>query len=405
MSDQPHRDHGDHTHADPVLTADVEATQQPHAHDHSGRHAHRRGRILGFIAGLFSPHSHDAADSVDSALTASAEGIRALKISLMGLAVTAAVQVVIVVISGSVALLADTIHNFSDALTAVPLGIAFMLGRRRPTKRYTYGYGRAEDLAGVFIVAMIALSAAVAGFEAARRLRDPQEIRNVGWVLAAGVAGFLGNELVALYRIRVGRKIGSAALVADGLHARTDGFTSLAVIAGALGVLAGWPLADPIVGLLIAVAILFVLKGAARDIYRRLMDSVDPDLVDDVHRVAASVTGVQAVDHVRVRWLGHDLRAEVEIVSDADLSLADVHDIAEEVHHRLLHEIRRLAQATIHTSPCGHDGRDHHAATAHHFTSPRPPAPHPHPEPPGPSPKPGTREHDDLASDCKTTGN
>ena len=254
-----------------------------------------------------------------------------------------------------------------------------MLGRRRPTKRYTYGYGRAEDLAGLFIVAMIALSAAVAGFEAVRRLLDPQEVRNVGWVLAAGVVGFLGNELVAVYRIRVGRKIGSAALVADGLHARTDGFTSLAVVAGALGVLAGWPLADPVVGLLITVAILFVLKGAARDIYRRLMDSVDPDLVDDVHRVAASVPGVQAVEHVRVRWLGHDLRAEVEIVSDADLSLADAHDIAEEVHHRLLHDIRRLTQATIHTNPCGHHGRDHHAATSHHFT-----APDPSPRPTGP---------------------
>ena len=363
MSDQPH---GDRSHVHPTPTGGVEATHEPHGHE-------GRGGIIGFITGLFSPHSHDAADSIDSALTASAEGIRALKISLIGLAVTAAIQVVIVVISGSVALLADTIHNFSDALTAIPLGLAFVLGRRRPTKRYTYGYGRAEDLAGVFIVAMIALSAAVAGFEAVWRLLDPQEIRNVGWVLAAGVVGFLGNELVAVYRIRVGRKIGSAALVADGLHARTDGFTSLAVVAGALGVLAGWPLADPVVGLLITVAILFVLKGAARDIYRRLMDSVEPDLVDDVHRVVASVPGVQAVEHVRVRWLGHELRAEVEIVSDADLSLADAHDIAEEARHRLLHQVRRLGEATIHTSPCGHDGRDHHAATSHHFTAPLPP--------------------------------
>ena len=363
MSDYPHLGHGqDDGHPDPA-----EENAGAHDHDHGDGHDHGRGGIRGFIASFFSPHSHDAADSIDSALTASAEGIRALKISLVGLAVTAAIQVVIVIISGSVALLADTIHNFSDALTAVPLGIAFLLGRRRATKRYTYGYGRAEDLAGIFIVAMIALSAAVAGGEAVRRLLDPQEVRNVGWVLVAGIVGFIGNELVAVYRIRVGRKIGSAALVADGLHARTDGFTSLAVVAGALGVLAGWPLADPIVGLLITVVILFVLKGAARDIYRRLMDSVDPELVDDVHRVLASVPGVQAIETVRIRWIGHELRAEAEIVSDADLSLADAHEIAEEAHHRLLHDIRRLAQATIHSSPCGHDGRDHHTTTAHHF--------------------------------------
>jgi cation diffusion facilitator family transporter len=104
-----------------------------------------------------------------------------------------------------VALLADTIHNFSDALTAIPLGVAFWLGRRPPDRRYTYGYGRAEDLAGIFIVTMIALSAAVAGWEAVRRLLDPQPIHQAGWVAAAGLVGFFGNEIVAQYRIRVGR--------------------------------------------------------------------------------------------------------------------------------------------------------------------------------------------------------
>ena len=336
-------------------------------HGHGHGHGHGQDGLRGRIGGLFSPHTHDHSESVDSALTASAEGLRALKISLFGLAVTAVFQVVIVLISGSVALLGDTIHNFADALTAVPLGIAFLLGRRRPTKRYTYGYGRSEDLAGIFVVAMITLSAAVTGWEALQRLFHPRAVDHIPWVVVAGLVGFAGNELVAVYRIRVGRKIGSAALVADGLHARTDGLTSLAVVIGALGVAAGWELADPVVGLLITVAILFVLKDAARDIYRRLMDSVDPELVDDVERVLASVPGVQAVDHVRIRWIGHELRAEADIVSDADLSLADAHAIAEEAHHRLLHEIRRLGQATIHSSPCGHDGRDHHVTTAHHF--------------------------------------
>jgi cation diffusion facilitator family transporter len=373
--------HGHHDHGGLVAGAEAEAEAEAaehadvrhdgppdggHAHGPGG-HDHGPGGIRGFIAGVLSPHSHDAADSIDTALTASAEGIRALKVSLAGLAVTAAFQLVVVLLSGSVALLGDTIHNFSDALTAVPLGIAFLVGRRRPTKRYTYGYGRSEDLAGIFVVAMIALSSAVAAWEAVQRLLHPRTVHNVGWVVVAGLVGFVGNEVVAVYRIRVGRRIGSAALVADGLHARTDGLTSLAVVVGALGVAAGWQLADPIVGLLITVAILFVLWGAARDIYRRLMDSVEPGLVDDVHRVLASVPGVEEVEGVRIRWLGHELRAEVEILSDGDLSLAEAHAIAEEAHHRLLHQVRRLGQATIHSSPCGHDGRDPHAATAHHF--------------------------------------
>ncbi len=336
-------------------------------HDPSHDHGHEHGWFRNLLGGVSSPHSHDAADSIDSELTASAEGMRALKVSLGALAVTAVFQLLIVIVSGSVALLGDTVHNFADALTAIPIGAAFLLGRRRPTKRYTYGFGRSEDLAGVFVVAMIALSAGVAAWESVQRLFDPREVQHLGWVMVAGIIGFVGNELVAGYRIRVGRRIGSAALVADGFHARTDGLTSLAVVAGAIGVGAGWPLADPIVGLLITVAILFVLKDAARDIYRRLMDSVDPDLVDEVGRVLASVPGVQSVESVRIRWIGHELRAEAEIVSDADLSLAVAHAIAEEAHHRLLHDIRRLTYAVIHSSPCGHDGRDHHAATAHHF--------------------------------------
>ncbi len=319
------------------------------------------------VRGLFAGHNHDAADSIDTALTASTQGTRALKFSLGGLAVTAALQLGVFAFSGSVALLADTIHNFADALTAVPLGIAFVLGRRAATRRYTYGYGRAEDLAGIVIIAVIGLSSVVAAWAAIDRLLHQHPVRNVAWVIVAGVIGFVGNELVAAYRIRVGRQIGSAALVADGLHARTDGLTSLAVVVGAVGVLIGWQLADPVVGLAITVAILVVLRSAARDIYRRLMDSVDPQLVDAVVRGMASVPGVESVEAVRIRWVGHELRAEVEIVADAALILADAHAIAEEGHHRLLHDIHRLSEATIHVSPSATDGRDHHAGTAHHF--------------------------------------
>jgi cation diffusion facilitator family transporter len=357
-----------------VSDHDHGAHQQPgHHHDHDDHdhddHDHPGG-LRGALRGLFAPHSHDAADSVDRALEDSREGMRALKISLVGLAVTAALQVVVVLISGSVALLADTVHNFADALTAVPLAIAFWIGRRPPNRRYTYGYGRAEDLAGIFIVAMIALSAVVAGWEAVHRLLEPTEVRNVGWVIAAGVIGFAGNELVAVYRIRVGRKIGSAALVADGLHARTDGVTSLGVVVGGVGVAAGWELADPIVGLIITVAILVVLKGAARDIYHRLMDSVDPELVDAVEAVLAGVPGIQAVERVSIRWVGHELRAEAEVVSDSRLTVAESHRIAEEAHHLLLHRIPKLSRAIIHTNPCDHDGLDHHLITGHHFARP-----------------------------------
>lgn len=242
----------------------------PAGHDHNHRHGHdhdhngRGGRIGAALREVFVPHSHDASDSIDGALESSAAGIRAVKISLLALGATSIAQVVIVVISGSVALLADTIHNFSDALTAIPLWIAFALGTRAATRRYTYGFGRAEDLAGLFVIAMIALSAVVAGVESVRRLINPVPIQHVGWVAAAGLVGFIGNELVAIYRIRVGRRIGSVALVADGLHARTDGFTSLAVLFGAGGVALGFPLADPVIGLLITAAILAVLRTGPR---------------------------------------------------------------------------------------------------------------------------------------------
>jgi cation diffusion facilitator family transporter len=336
-----------------------------HDHDHDHEHDHPGG-VRGFVASLFLPHSHDAADSVDSALESSAAGIRAVKISLVALLVTALAQAVVVVYTGSIALLADTIHNFSDALTAIPLWIAFVLGRRAATRRYTYGYGRAEDLAGVFIVGMIALSAILAGYESVRRLVEPQPIGNVGVVIAAGLIGAAGNELVALYRIRVGRAIGSAALVADGLHARTDGFTSLAVVVGALGVLAGFPLADPVVGLLITLTILVVLRGAARDIYRRLMDAVDPELVDTAETALLATPGVRGVESLRVRWIGRRVNAEAGITVDAHLDLVQAHAIAHDAQHRLLHDVPKLGDATVHVSPTSADGRDYHATPADH---------------------------------------
>ncbi|SEA87787.1 MULTISPECIES: cation diffusion facilitator family transporter [unclassified Mycobacterium] len=321
-----------------------------HVHDHAHDHGHSHGG-WGAIRGLFAPHSHDAADSLDSALESSAAGIRAVKISLLVLALTTVVQIAIVAASGSVALAADTIHNFSDALTAVPLWIAFALGAKAATRRYTYGFGRVEDLAGLFVVGMITLSAVIAGYEAIRRLIHPQVIDHVGWVALAGLVGFLGNETVAVYRIRVGRQIGSAALVADGIHARTDGFTSLAVVLGAGGVALGYPLADPIVGLIITVAILAVLRTAVRDVFRRLLDGVDPALVDTAEQSLAAEPGVRSVHSVRMRWLGHRLHADVELDLDPELSLAQAHQIAHDAEHRLVHAVPKLTTALIHAYP------------------------------------------------------
>jgi cation diffusion facilitator family transporter len=231
------------------------------------------------------------------------------------------------------------------------LWIAFALGTKAATRRYTYGFGRAEDLAGLFVIAMITLSAAIAAIESVGRLIHPVAIEHVGLVAAAGLVGFIGNELVAVYRIRVGRQIGSAALVADGLHARTDGFTSLAVLFGAGGVALGFPLADPIVGLLITVAILAVLRTAVRDIFRRLMDAVDPAIVDTAEAALAAEPGVKTVRSVKMRWIGHRLHADAELDIDPAISLTDAHRLAHEAEHTLSHAVPRLSTALVHAYP------------------------------------------------------
>lgn len=347
--EQHQHDHDQHEHE--------HADHDQHEHDHA-----EPGGLLGRLRHLIAPHSHDASVAMDSELETSRRGMRALFLSFVALMVTAALQALVVVASGSVALLVDTIHNVADALTAVPIAVAFTLGRRAANRRYTYGYGRAEDLAGIVVVVVIAASAVVAAVEALRRLSDPKPLDHLGLLALAGVVGFLGNELVARYRITVGRQIGSAALVADGLHARTDGFTSLGVVLSALAAWAGFERADAVVGLLITVAVLAVLRDAARDVYRRLMDAVDPALVDLVESSARRTDGVLDVGDVRLRWIGHRLRAELEIVVDSGLSAVEAHLVSERAEHRLLHDVPRLYAALVHADPAGHP----HDLTGHH---------------------------------------
>jgi cation diffusion facilitator family transporter len=339
-----------------------------HAHDHQhGPHHDHQPAARGLWARVrhaVGPHSHSHDRASDPALESSAEGLRVLWISLAGLAATACVQAVVVVLSGSVALLGDALHNSADALTAVPLGIAFLVGRRRPTRRYTYGYGRAEDLAGIVIVAVIVLSSAAAAYAAVQRLLHPHPVTHLAAVAVAAAVGFAGNELVARYRIVTGRRIGSAALVADGLHARTDGFTSLAVLAGAGGLAIGWRWADPVVGLLITAAIAVVGWQAAREVGRRLMDSVDPALTETAETTLRATPGVLDTGPVRLRWVGRTLRAECDILVDPRSTVIEAHDVAVAAEHALIHAIPRLAAVSVHADPL--DDADHHAPLADH---------------------------------------
>lgn len=345
--------------------------EHKHGHEHGHEHGHggagRPARWRHLLGHVLKPHSHESADKVDPALESSARGMRALWISLAVLGVTAVAQALIVVLTGSVALLGDTVHNAADALTAIPLGVAFVLGRRAATRRFTYGYGRAEDLAGIVILLTIAASAAFAAWAAVDRLLNPRMLEHLWVVAVAAVIGFIGNEWVARYRIRVGREIGSAALVADGLHARTDGFTSLAVLLSAGGAALGWRLADPIVGLLITAAILLVLRDAAREVFRRVMDAVDPALVDSAEEALLTVPGVRGVGELRLRWIGHRLRAEVAVVVDGELSVREAHEVAVDVEHALLHAVPKLTAALVHADPAVEPGGpDPHTALAHH---------------------------------------
>jgi len=342
-----------------------------HEHEHEQEHDHSKNPLIEWFQHTFTPHDHGHQTAALDAALATNRGIQAVKISLVILLFTAVFQVFIVVISGSVALLADTIHNFSDALTAIPLGLAFTLSRRARNTRFTYGYGRAEDIAGVIIVLMILFSAIEAMYQAILKIIDPQPISNLGWVTAAAIIGFLGNEAVAVFRIRVGSEIGSAALVADGNHARTDGFTSLAVLAGAVGVWLGYPLFDPIVGLGIGIAILFIVWNSARDMYYRVMDAVDPEITESVANIASKADDVMEVNNVAIRWVGHRQRAEFHIIVDCQMPTCESHAVAEKVRHDLFHAMPALADVTIHVDPCECERcGETHLATHHFSTSP-----------------------------------
>ncbi|MBI3456250.1 MAG: cation transporter [Candidatus Rokubacteria bacterium] len=315
-------------------------------------------------------HGHDDAHYhhhgiIDPAIASTDRGMWALKWSFFGLLATALFQLVVVVLSGSVALFADTIHNFADAATAIPLAIAFAFARLKPSRRFPYGYGRVEDLAGVLIVATILITALIAGYESLLRLLRPQPVGHLWAVAGASVVGFLGNEAVAFFRIKVGREIASAALVADGYHARADGLTSLAVLVGAIGVWLGYPLADPMAGLLITVAILHLVWQSARAVFTRMLDGVEPEVLDAAEHAARHVPGVHDVAEVRARWIGHRLTLELNVAVNPDLTVTEGHGVAKEVQHQVLHHVPHASGVTVHVDPGTESGETFHHIGSH----------------------------------------
>ncbi len=307
-------------------------------------------------------HSHGSVDP--STLD---RGIRALVVSSVGLLATFCLQIVVVLIGQSAALLADAIHNLADVFTSLPIWIAFILSRRQANRRFTYGYSRAEDIAGVTVILFIVASAGFAAYAAAQKWSSQTATTHLGLGMAAALIGAIGNELVAMYKIREGRAIGSAALVADGQHSRADALTSVGAFLGILGVFLGLPWADPLMALLISAAILYIAWDAGREVFARIMDAIDPETVAEIERVAAATGGVCQVDEVRARWIGHRMMIELAIQVAPQLTVAEGHQIAEEVRHGLFHHIPRVADAHVHVNPAWEGADPYHAMTSHHF--------------------------------------
>ncbi|MGB5972354.1 MAG: cation diffusion facilitator family transporter [Nodosilinea sp.] len=303
-------------------------SDQHHGHHHGHGHHHTHGAI-------------------DPSIATSDRGLWAVKWSLVGLLLTAVLQAVVFWLSGSVALLADLIHNVGDALTALPLGVAFILGRRPPTPRFAYGYGRLEDLAGVAVVVVVLLSALVTAYESIDRIYHPQPIHHLGALAVAAIVGFIGNEMVALFRMRVGREIASAALVADGQHAMADGLVSLAVLLSVIGVGLGYAWADPVIGLVITALLLKIVWESGQTIFTRLLDGVEPEIVETLHNAVEHVADVERVEAIRARWLGHRLYAEIDIAVAGDRTVQDGQRIAEAVRAELQHHVPYLGQAAV----------------------------------------------------------
>lgn len=319
-------------------------------HEHSDHEHGSSDSVWATIASAFHlpGHSHShATPAATDALFTSKLGIRALNLSLFLLGATTAFQLFIYLASGSVALLADTVHNFGDTLNSVPLLISLYLGRRLATTRYTHGFGRAEDVAGLFIVASIAFSAGYILLESFQKFINPQSILNPGWVAAAAIIGFLGNEAVAIIEISVGRRIGSEAMVIDGRHARVDGLTSLAVLPAVIGSIWGVTILDPIFALLIGIAILFITRDASVGMWHRLMDAVDPELTERAQPSLGSNENVVNVNKLRLRWIGHFLTIEAQLTLRDGMTFESAQQTIKNLKNQLAQDFQNLGEVTL----------------------------------------------------------
>jgi cation diffusion facilitator family transporter len=326
-----------------------------HAHDHGkGKHEH---------GGKGRGHEHG---KVDADLYGNRAGLRAVQISTAGMLLVSAIQFAIAWIGGSAGLFADALHNFGDVFTTIALWIAFVISNRAANQRYTYGYYRAEDLAGIFIVLVIIASATASAVESMQKLTSGNIPTQIYLSMAAALVGVAGNELLAQYKVSVGKRIHSVSLIADGHHSRIDGLTSLAAFIGLLGVKLGFPKADPIAGIVITFVIVTVVFSTSRSVLQRLLDAVDPHVVPSIITIASAVPGVEQVTDVRARWVGHTLHVVMNIEVDAELTLLKAHAIAEEVRHQLFHEVNGISEVLIHTDPSSASG-DFHTDWAHHI--------------------------------------
>lgn len=351
-SHEHHHDEHDHSHMH--NEHDHEHDHDEHDHDHADEHDHAHGG-----------HGHEHG-RVDADLYGDQAGLRAVQISTAGMLLVSLIQLAIAIFGGSAGLFADALHNLGDVLTTVALWIAFVISKRAANRRYTYGYYRTEDLAGIFIVLVIIASAVAGAVESINKLSSGNVPTQLYLSMAAAAIGCIGNEAMAQYKIAVGKRINSVPLVADGQHSRIDGLTSLAALVGLIGVKAGWPLADPIAGLVITVVILSVVYSTSRSVLQRLLDAVDPHVVPGIIELASSVEGVTAAKEVRARWVGHTLHIAMNIEVDPQLTLLKAHEIAEQVRHRLFHEINGVSEVIIHTDPDG-TREDYHQMMAHHL--------------------------------------
>jgi cation diffusion facilitator family transporter len=270
---------------------------------------------------------------------------RAVALSAVGLAVTGLIELAIALVSGSVALLGDALHNLSDVSTSVLVFVGFRASRKAATERYPYGYERAEDLAGIGVAVVIWASAAVAGAESVNKLIHHGTTQHLGWGIGAAAAGILGNQLVARYKLVVGRKIQSATLVADARHSSLDALSSAGAMLGLIGVAVGWSWADAVAGLLVTGFICHVGWEVTSDIAHRLLDGVDPAIVTTAEATAAHTEGV-AHAHARARWTGRTLRVEVEGWVPPTTTVADADRIGRLVADRLGAELPEMRSFT-----------------------------------------------------------